>query len=148
MPAWPVWLSQLPEACFEQRPWLFVYHAWALVLSGQVGDLGTAIGGAPGPGQPRCGGNFLHDQAGARALHGQVEAIQAYGFALHGDLPNMIQSAWHALELLPERAYSIRVWSPSCWEARWLFQNDTANAEKSLEQAVQMTLRAGNIHAV
>ncbi|UCC86519.1 MAG: hypothetical protein JSV81_16960 [Anaerolineales bacterium] len=79
------WIKKLPEEIVRGRPWVDVYRANALALSGQLEQVDSLLEGVEKrikPGAPR-----------ASELLGHIAAIRAYVANLHGDAARVIEMA-------------------------------------------------------
>ena len=131
------WLEAMPEETVRARPWLCVFHAWALLLTGQLAGiesrLQTAAGGSPGP-------------VGEPPVLGHAAAIRAYVAALKGDIPSAHELAHHALELLPEQDLTVRSVVAFTFGGICILSRDLAGASRAFAEAARVGQRAGNFH--
>jgi LuxR family maltose regulon positive regulatory protein len=101
-----MWLAALPDELVRRRPRLCLFHAWALLLSGQfpavesrLEDLEKSLA------QERDKGI---ETVEIRGLRGQVAAIRARLARIHNDLPSSIELCLQALEYLPPEDVFLR----------------------------------------
>lgn len=138
------------QAC--SRPWVCIYHAWALRLSGgayqEVEDLldcaEKAIGPIPsndrsGPGDEDR--KFAANDKGHMRAH--LTAIGAFQALYREDVPAVIQLAQDALSLRPEGNF---IRSSIALSQGWAyrFSGNLAASSQSLQEARSVGLSSGN----
>lgn len=130
------WLRAVPDELVRSRPWLCIYHAWALALSGQdqpaKARLRTAEAGAAGS---------LVSEAG-----GHIAAIRAYMAAHAGDIPRAVALARQAVNLLPTGERTVRSVVAFTLAGVHRVQGDLEAAAQALSQASTMGQEGGNLH--
>jgi LuxR family maltose regulon positive regulatory protein len=145
------WLAALPEALVVIRPWLNVYYAWALLLTGQVeaveprlAEAETAVGDR--------GIAEIRDAGGAEvAVHeapllGHVAAIRAYLAGQAGDIPRATALGRATLELLPHEEGTVRSVVAFTLGGIHLLDNDLPGASQAFAEASRAGQRSGNLH--
>jgi LuxR family maltose regulon positive regulatory protein len=148
------WVAALPDACVRPRPRLCVYHAWALVLTGQPDAAEPWLQCAeevlaereqqrPGTRPPIAGDPGSAEGA---TLLGHVAAIRAYAAALGGDAPHTIELAQQALALLPEDEGVVRSVVAFTLGGTYLLGGDVAAAGEAFAKASRMGRAAGNMN--
>jgi LuxR family maltose regulon positive regulatory protein len=132
------WLARLPEGVILAKPWLAIYHAWALLLSGQAQAVESRLEAA----------EQALETVGPvdRVLRGHIAAIRAYLAALQGAVPQAIALAHSALALLPEEAASVRSIVAFTLGGINYMSEDLTGAAQAFAEATVMGRRAGNIH--
>ena len=93
------WLDTLPDELVQRRPRLCLFHAWALLLSGQLEAVETRLEDLEQYLAQRHAGET--EPAEIRGLRGQAAAIRARLARIHDDLPRSIELCHLALEYLP-----------------------------------------------
>jgi LuxR family maltose regulon positive regulatory protein len=125
------WLVALPEERVRDRPWLCVYRAWALLLTGRLDAAEVWLEAAGTP---------------AADLRGHVAAIRAYAAAVRVMPARAIELAGEALALLPEDEGVVRSVIAYTLGGVHFARGDLASALRSFEDAARMGLEAGNVH--
>jgi LuxR family maltose regulon positive regulatory protein len=93
------WLDALPDEIFQRRPRLCLFHAWALLLSGQLEPVESRLEDLEQYLAQRHDGET--EPAEIRGLRGQAAAIRARLSRIHNDLPRSIELCHLALKYLP-----------------------------------------------
>jgi LuxR family maltose regulon positive regulatory protein len=156
------WLAALPDESLGPRPWLCVYHAWALTLTGQPeaaeprlqrAERALAAGGhrLPAAGPLAAKGEGKEDpeskiKAQSANLLGHVAAIRAYTAALGGDAPHTIELAQQALALLAEDEGAVRSVVAFTLGGMYLLSGDVTTADQAFAKAGRMGRAAGNMN--
>jgi LuxR family maltose regulon positive regulatory protein len=130
------WLRAVPDELVRARPWLCIYHAWALALSGQEqaaeARLQAAAAGAEYSGTGEAGGH--------------IAAIRAYMAAHAGDVPRAVALARRALDLLPAEERTVRSVVAFTLAGVHRVQGDLEAAGQALAEASTMGQEGGNLH--
>gem|GEM_PF-56060 len=92
------WVDRLPDTALDSSPWLFIYHAWALVLTGQIEGVSSRlenIDWIP---------NAIEENGKTkkREMLGFIAGLKAILALWQRDLKNGVDFAKQALEYLPE----------------------------------------------
>jgi LuxR family maltose regulon positive regulatory protein len=146
-------VDELPDEHVRARPWLCVFHAWALRLSGsgleavesrlrgaeraleERGELpqGELVAGSTSP------------EGEATKILGHIAAIRAYQALYREQIPCVIELAHQALEYRPEGDF---VRSSIALALGWAyrFSGDLVAASEALGEARAIGLRSGNIY--
>ena len=146
------WLAALPEASIRARPWLSIYHAWALVLSGQTGaaerrledaeaasEVGSADYRQPAPSRREVPTTELQPE-------GHIAAISSYIAAQRGDMERTVELAQRALDLLAEEDLVVRSVVAFTLGITHLACGETKAAARAFAQASDMGQASGNVH--
>jgi LuxR family maltose regulon positive regulatory protein len=146
------WVDALPTDRVRSRPWLCIYAAWSLRLSG---------------GQPQAVESWLQDAERAlkayaallsptdgvpapgtaadeiRTMRGHIATLRAYQALYREQMPRTIELASQALENLPEEGF-VRGLSALAlgWAAR--FSGDLEQAKHAFAEATSASLASGN----
>ena len=130
------WIDSIPRDEAGKHPWLGVYQAWGLVLSGRMTEVGPALARVQVEG-------LLE---GETDIFGHIAAIQSYGAAMQGDVGAAIELAQEALDRLDPENLTVRSVVAFVLGGMQLFADDMAGAALRLAEASEMGLRDGNIH--
>ncbi|HSR33073.1 MAG TPA: LuxR C-terminal-related transcriptional regulator [Anaerolineae bacterium] len=88
------WIEKLPQDLVHSRPWIIVYHAWTLSLSGRLEPMEPLLYNVEKRIQP--------DTPRASELLGSIAAIRAFAANLRGEPDRVIELAHEAEDLLPD----------------------------------------------
>lgn len=130
-------LKNLPEEVIRERPWLNVYYGWALVLTGELGELEKYLGAA----EERL--DILED---AEELRGHAAAIRAYASLLGGNVEAAYDQAQAAEKLLPRSDLTVRSVVAFVLGGVNVMRQDFPAAIEAMREAGELGERAGNIH--
>jgi LuxR family maltose regulon positive regulatory protein len=130
------WLQALPEETIAARPWLQIYHAWALALSGSGEAAGLRLEAL----------DRLDDTVLTGEMRGHAAAIRAYAAAMANDIASAIQHAQQALVLLPEDELTVRAVVSFTLGGISLMAGQVAGAHQAFAEAIAAGRRAGNLH--
>jgi LuxR family maltose regulon positive regulatory protein len=139
------WVDALPEDLVQARPWLCVYYAWALRLTGGLSEAVEK--------RVREAEVALHEQEPqlpedqARALLGHVAGIRAYQALYREDIPQTIELARRALESLslPEAGFARGLTAMALgWASR--FDGDLLGSDQAFMEAGTASLASGNTY--
>ncbi len=143
---WLNWARSLPDELIRARPVLSVWHAYALLGSGELEAAEARLTDAerwlePGPGQP----TVVVDQEQLRSLLATIAVARAYNAHSLGDVPGTVKHAQRVLELLPEgdhvrREQAIALMGMTCWA-----NGDLQAADRVFVDYSQRQIAAGNI---
>ncbi len=133
------WLTALPEELIRTRPNLCLYHAWILVLTGQV----EAV-------EPRLQQAEQHlpqpaTSAESREMLGHVAGIRAYVASLKGEAAHGVALAHQALHYLPEHDLMTRSVINTILGTSSLLAGDVLGACQALTEAGEMARAVDNI---
>jgi LuxR family maltose regulon positive regulatory protein len=121
------WIKQIPAEHIRTSSWLNIYHAWALLLTGQFGELETRLVSVE---------RELDDPERQSKL-GHIVTIRAYVAVMSEDVPRTLQLAQQARELLPPHALSIQSIVAFILGGANLLAQDLAGAEKYFADAAK-----------
>jgi LuxR family maltose regulon positive regulatory protein len=130
-------LKQLPEEIILERPWLNVYLSWALLLTGELGEIERYLGAAE---------DRQEALAEAKDLRGHVAAIRAYAALLRGNIELGYAQAQEALDLLPKDDLTVRSVVAFVMGGVNIMRQDIPGAIEAMQEAGEIGERAGNIH--
>jgi LuxR family maltose regulon positive regulatory protein len=130
------WLAPVPDEAIDARPWLAIYHAWALLLTGQTDAV-----------EPRLQAAERSEIKERRSeMLGHATAIRAYLAALQRDVPHAIELAQEALALLPKDELVVRGVVSFTLGGACLMHGDASGASQAFAKAGAIGQAAGNIH--
>jgi LuxR family maltose regulon positive regulatory protein len=130
------WIAALPEETVLASPRVCVYHAWALLLTGQLAQIETRLQSAERHPLDRTG----------RSLHGHIAAIRAYVASIHNDTARATELARLALERLDLDDLAIRAVAWFTLGGACLMQDDLEGMYQAMSQAAAMGQASDNIH--
>lgn len=130
------WLETLPDDVVRARPWLGVFHAWALTLSGRLEAAADRLQAAEAASPASPPDDRL----------GHVAAMRAYIAGQRGDGARCVEEAERALALLDADNLVVRSVVAFTLGGACLLRGDTAGAARAFAQASEMGQAAGNIH--
>jgi len=131
------WLNKLPDEIVKDRPWLCVFCAWTLLLTGRLDCIEPYLVAA---------GEKLSTAQDPEDLNGHIVAIQAYMSMLRGDVDRAVVLAQKALDLLPEGDLTVRCVVAFVLGGANYMRNDVPAAIESMMDASRIGMEAGNIH--
>jgi LuxR family maltose regulon positive regulatory protein len=130
-------LKKLPDEFILVRPWLCVYYGWALVLTGDLGEIERFLGAA------EESSDSLEDE---RDLNGHIAAIRAYASLLGGDVQTASDQAQKAETLLPKDDLTARSVVAFVRGGVNVVRQNIPAAIEAMQAAGEMGELAGNIH--
>jgi len=108
------WVDRLPEKVLKKHPWLFTYHSWALLLTGQVAVVSPRLKDTEW-----LVDSFSDDDAQKKEMMGYVAGLKAIQSLWQRDFKNGLVFANQAIENLPAnnwiRGYCAIVLGSSYW---------------------------------
>ena len=130
------WIGALPEEMVLSSAPICVYHAWALLLTGQLDAVEPRL---------RQAERVLKTPSDDDLL-GDVATIRAYRAALQGDVERTIELARLALERLTPAKQRVRGVVFFALGGAHMVQGDIAAAGEAMAQAGEIGLQEGNLH--
>ncbi|KAA3657168.1 MAG: LuxR family transcriptional regulator [Chloroflexi bacterium] len=108
------WVDRLPDNALNKHPWLFTYHSWALLLTGQVEVVGPRL-----ENMDWLLDSFSNDDAQKMKMMGYIAGLKAIRSRWQRDYKNGLEFANQAIENLPEndwfRGYYAIMLGSSYW---------------------------------
>ncbi len=137
------WVDALPGGLVQVRPWLCVYYAWALRLTGgqaeavearlQVAELALEQAKAVLPKEE------------VESVQGHIDAIRAYQALYREEISHAIDLAHQALDSLPEETFARGLTALGLgWALR--FNGDLAGASEAFVEARATSTASGNAY--
>lgn len=150
------WLDRLPIETVRIRPYLCVYYAWALAISGRLdeararlqdarqAEVGPAAASTMHYQNPHYAGATTVDPGDLADLQGMIAFVQS---ALAFDVPERIRLAQEALALLSERKQTWR--GVACLSLGLAYKStgDVRSAKQLLSEAARISRMAENMYA-
>jgi len=133
------WLARLPGGMVRARPWLCIYQAWALLLTGQLEGIEPPLRLALEPTTPGV-------PPPTPEMRGHAAAIRSYAAAIKGEVSPAIELAQQALAWLPDEELTVRSVVAFTLGGTRILVDDIAGASQAFAEASRMGLDAGNIH--
>ncbi len=132
------WL-QAVEDRIPGRPWLAIYQAWVLSLTGRLQDVEPWLEEAE-----RC--LSASDSAvEAHWMRGHMAAIRAHLATLRGDTRRAVDLSRLALEYLPESDRIVRSVATSTFAIACQLDGDLATAAQAFADAARLGVAGGNL---
>ena len=145
------WIKSLPRDLASSRPWLCVYHAWALAhtdrhddVEGWLQDAEQHIRTEPPGGDALPNGSA--GQTDIRKLMGYVAYIRARVASVRGDVPRAFGLIRQAYEQSPEDDLFIRCLVAYVLGSTHLTSGDLTGANYAFADAARLGQAADNIH--
>jgi LuxR family maltose regulon positive regulatory protein len=138
------WVDALPADLIQTRPWLCVFHAWALRLTGAGAEDVEACLLVAGVALDSSRDVLPEDQA--HAIEGHIAGIRAYQELYREDIPRALVLAREALDRLPQATFARGLTAMALgWASR--FSGDLAGARQAFTEAATASLASGNTYA-
>jgi LuxR family maltose regulon positive regulatory protein len=144
------WLARFPAGFLRSRPWLCVYSAWALLLTGQMEGLEARLLDADAAAEETLPAEARENEPGRGRgeLLAHLDAIRAYRSAAEGRVELARELAGRALERLPAGDLSIRSLVAFVLGGVCYLLSDLEGAGEAFEQAISLGKESGNLHVV
>lgn len=126
------WIDSLPETTVAIRPWLVIFRAWALLLTGRAAAALTCLEDGPPPDEP--------------GMAGHAAAIRGYAAALLGDFAGAVELLTFALDQLGTGGEGVRSVIAFAMGGIQLMAGELAAAEHLFLEAAQTGQTANNRH--
>jgi LuxR family maltose regulon positive regulatory protein len=133
------WVQALPEEIVNQRPWLRVYHAWALLFSGESNAAEKQLQLAEA-----C---FSAENSTVMPveLQGHSSAIRAWISYQGGDLRQAVVLSQRAIEFFPGMDAAVRCVLAGILGQGCVAENNFAEAARQYADAKNLAYRSGNL---
>jgi LuxR family maltose regulon positive regulatory protein len=137
------WVDALPAALVRLRPWLCVFYAWALRLTGgevdavesrlQMAELALAEAESGLPAEQ------------VTVLRGHMASLRGYQALYREEIPRVIELSRQALDSLPDTSFARGLTALALgWALR--FSGDLTRASQAFAQASSASLASGNTY--
>jgi LuxR family maltose regulon positive regulatory protein len=136
------WIEPFPDQLIRTHPWLCIYRAWALLLTGRIEFVEPCLQAAE---RALPASDEITDPDVRNRL-GHIAAVRACSALLDGDLVCTIQLAQKALAHLPLQAASIRSTVALVSGSALHAAGEPEAAEAAFETALQLGQEAGNLY--
>jgi len=136
-------MARIPIAMIRDRPWLCIYHAWALYWVGKRDQVDDCLQYAESQirAEQQGGARWAAMQSEERRkVRGYIAALRAYNQLV--DIPFAIEMAKKAIDLLPEGDSILATTGITMGGAYW-GQGDVVASERSFAGARQIALKNG-----
>ncbi|HNB54268.1 MAG TPA: LuxR C-terminal-related transcriptional regulator, partial [Anaerolineales bacterium] len=137
------WLTHLPEALFQSRPWLNVITAWLRYIQAAYPEDLLAIETR----LQQAEGQLARAERPTELL-GYMMTLRAYIAQSRDDHPETVRLSHEALARLPEDNFVLRSILTMNLATTYLIQGDLAPARQYFEEAQALGKIAGNIFTV
>ncbi|MDY0019770.1 MAG: LuxR C-terminal-related transcriptional regulator [Anaerolineae bacterium] len=134
------WLDSLPESERSTRPWLSIYLAWVLLLTGRTAEVEAqvqaaerALAAGPGP-------------ADGAFLRGHIATLRAYAASFMQDDVRAVAYAQEALAVLPAEEAQVRSIVNFVLGVASFIRTDLEGCIKAFMKAGELGMASGNIH--
>jgi LuxR family maltose regulon positive regulatory protein len=117
------WLEKLPQQIALGRPWVYIYHAYTLVLSGRPDEAAPLLAEAEKRIDP--------DAPRAAELLGHIAAIRSYTANLAGDAERVFEMATLADKYLPKEHLIARGMTSYAISVTYFADDDMENASNA-----------------
>ncbi|MFN2131169.1 MAG: LuxR C-terminal-related transcriptional regulator [Anaerolineae bacterium] len=136
------WIHALPEEVAHSRPWLCVHQAWPLTFAGQpdaVQPLLLQVERQVSPAAPT---------PEDREILGHVAAMRAMLAVIRGDIPQAVEQAHRADDLLPADSPGPRSIVPFALASAYQAEGDLVRASQALSDELRIGQAAGNLWTI
>ena len=148
------WMKELPDEILGVRPVLSVWHAWALLVAGDLAAnevhlrnaerwLEIAAGSSEQP-DSSLAKMVVVDQEGFQTLPATIASARAFRAQALGDAAGVEKYARRALDLLPEDDYFRRAMPAGILALAYWARGDLQEASRLLIDSMASMGRAGN----
>jgi LuxR family maltose regulon positive regulatory protein len=136
------WINALPEDVAHSRPWLCIHQAWPLTLAGKADGAEPLLQQIEQQVMP---GDLTPD---AEEILGNVAAMRAMLATMRGDMPQAVEFALRADELLPSDNLIPRNTIPFTLASAYYAEGELAKAGQALTEELKIGRAADNLWTV
>ncbi|MBZ0298422.1 MAG: LuxR C-terminal-related transcriptional regulator [Anaerolineae bacterium] len=135
------WLTALPDRVMQMYPRLYLYQAWVLHLTNQMGAAEQCIRNAE---------SVLNHAVGSPdpLINGMLAAVHSTLTGLHQQFPETLTLSRKALELLPEEAVSWRCMAAINLGVTCAYMGEVHEAVEVLSYAMELSQEIGSAFAM
>jgi LuxR family maltose regulon positive regulatory protein len=133
------WINALPDSLVREHPYLCVFHAWALQLTGQFEATEARLLDA----EEALANLYQENDADADTIRGYIHSHRAYLTFIRGEHAKTINYARQALEQLPPEATVIRTQTALYLGVAYRFQGEFQAALDIFTEAVAISQKMG-----
>jgi len=133
------WINALPDSLVRERPYLCVYHAWTLQLTGQFEATEARLTDA----EEAVANLYQEHEADAETIRGYIHSHRAYLTFIRGEHAQTISYARQALEQLPPEATVIRNQTALYLGVAYRFQGEFQAALDVFTETVALSQKMG-----
>ena len=131
-------VARLPDGALNKHPWLFIYHTWALMLTGQLALVSSRLENSDW-----LLDSFSNSDEKKQEMMGFIAGLKAIQFVWLRDFENGVYFANQALQYLPEnnwiRGYCAMVLGANSWGG-----GDLSRAKDAFQEAYLVGEASGN----
>jgi LuxR family maltose regulon positive regulatory protein len=131
---------QAVEVAARRRPWLSVYQAWTLILTGQIDEAERWVQTA----EESLAAEASPDPGKRREISGYLAAIQAHVACMRNDGPRSVGLCLEALETLGEGNAVMRSGVALILGNARMISGDVANVQPAWAEAARLGLASGS----
>jgi LuxR family maltose regulon positive regulatory protein len=136
------WIDALPDNLAHSRPWLCVHQAWPLTFAGKAEAVEPLLQQIE---QQVSSDNLTPEH---EEILGNVAAMRAMLATMHGDMPQAIELAHRADELLPPDSLNARSIIPYALASAYYAEGDLVKADQALAGKLKMGRASDNLWTV
>jgi LuxR family maltose regulon positive regulatory protein len=133
------WINALPDSVVREHPYLCVFHAWALQLTGQFEATEARLTDA----EEALANLYQENDGDAKTIRGHIHSHRAYLTFIRGEHAKTIIYARQALEQLPPEATVIRTQTALYLGVAYRFQGEFQAALDIFTEAVAISQKMG-----
>jgi LuxR family maltose regulon positive regulatory protein len=133
------WINALPDSLVRERPYLCVYHAWTLQLTGQFEATEARLSDA----EEALANLYQENDADAETIRGHIHSHRAYLTFIRGEHAKTIIYSRQALEQLPPEATVIRAQTTLYLGVAYRFQGELQAALDIFAETVAISQKMG-----
>ncbi len=125
------WMDLLPDELMRSRPSLCIYHAWALLLSGNPIE--------------RVQSRLRDAEGVTQQTSAEADVFRAMIAVMQGDTPTSLARSRRALDHLPTKSLFLRSIATSILSMAYILEGDMESATQALNETVRLGQEVGNI---
>jgi LuxR family maltose regulon positive regulatory protein len=133
------WINALPASLVREQPYLCVFHAWALQLTGQFEATEARLTDA----EEALANLYQENEVDAETIRGYIHSHRAYLTFIRGEHAKTINYARQALEQLPPEATVIRTQTALYLGVAYRFQGELQAALDVFTETVALSQKMG-----
>jgi LuxR family maltose regulon positive regulatory protein len=133
------WINALPDSLVTEQPYLCVFHAWALQLTGQFEATEARLSDA----EEALANLYQENDADVKTIRGHIHSHRAYLTFIRGEHARTIIYARQALEQLPPEATVMRTQTALYLGVAYRFQGELQAALDIFTKTVAISQRMG-----
>lgn len=131
------WIEKLPNEIVRSRPWIDVYRANTLALTGRAGEADALL--------ENVEQRITPESANHAELLGHIAAVRAYTANLRGDASGCIEMAALTTQYLPEKYLTAHGMAALARSDAYIAQDDVEAADQALQEMLKVGEHTGEI---